>query len=54
MIKRRDSVAIESVGEYLVQSVEELLNAKKSLDGHIQNINDYYNHYAYTFISLYD
>lgn len=42
MLKKRDSVAIGSVGKYLDQSAKELVYKKKILDQHINSIiNDY-------------
>lgn len=42
MIKRRDTVAIESVGEYLLQANEELLQEKKLIDDNIKSIRNNY------------
>lgn len=42
MIKRRDTVAIESVGKYLLQSISELEEEKKLMEKNINSINDNY------------
>lgn len=42
MIKRRDTVAIESVGQYLLQSINELEEEKKIMVENINSIDDNY------------
>ncbi len=42
MMKKRDTVAIQSVGEYLLTSIEELKTEKNNLNTHIEEILNNY------------